>query len=285
MPARLPRTSAFSEQPRAGAQEGCGESLWGQAGGRGGGPCGPNAAPVQGGRGSSLATERRRPAQGPPLTTHPTARLHEGLLPHPLQLVDPVLCMAWAGQVTAALSLDESLSGPCLTGLLSDHGWLEPPRWLVRLLRDLGAPKVENGTQGHVGVVTRGGRGAGGPGHVLGGPSPSPSARAGGGAGSPGAPGIGASPCPSGLSREAVTDPPSGTTAPAENGRWSSPPRCPRARQETRSCSAERPCLRGPASGLRASLRKQDQGPGPQSGLRSAPTWRGLGHPSKSSWM
>lgn len=31
----------------------------------------------------------------------------------------------------------------------------------MRLLQDLGAPKAENGTQGHVGVVTRGGRGAG----------------------------------------------------------------------------------------------------------------------------
>ena len=74
-----------------------------------------------------------------------------------------------------------------------------------------------------------------------------------------------------------MTDPPSRTTAPAENGRWSPPPRCPRARRETGSRSAERPCLRGLASGLRVSLRKQDQGLDPRGGLRSAPTWSGAG--------
>lgn len=65
--------------------------------------------------GSSLATERRRPAQGPPLTTPSTARLHEGLLPHPLQLVAPVLCMAWVWtslcQDPASLAFSLTMAG------------------------------------------------------------------------------------------------------------------------------------------------------------------------------
>lgn len=162
-----PGTSALPGQSRAGAQEGCGESPWGQAGGGGRGPCGPNASPIQGDRGSSLATERRRPAQGPPLTAPSTVRPHEGLLPQPLQLVAPVPCTAWAGRVTAALSLDESSSGPCPPGLLPGRGRLEPPRWPARLLQDPGAPRAERpGPRG------RGHPRGPGAGQVLGGPRP-----------------------------------------------------------------------------------------------------------------
>ena len=125
-----------------------------------------------------------------------------------------------------------------------------------------------------MGVVTAGPRG----------PSPPPSARAGGGGGLQVHWRLVPPPPPGSLSGEPVTDPPSGTTAPAENGRWSPPPCCPWARGETGSRSAERPCLRGLASGLRASLRKQDQGPDPRSGLRSAPTWRGPGYLCTSFW-
>lgn len=97
------------------------------------------------------------PRAAPPLPR--AAPPHFRGRPPPLPRAAPAPCTAWAGQVTAASSPDRHMSGPCLTGLLSDHSWLEPPRRSEWPLWDPGALEAENGTRGLVGVVTRRGRG------------------------------------------------------------------------------------------------------------------------------
>ena len=120
MLARSPGTSALPGKPGAGAQEGCGE-----------GPCGPNAASRAAG---APAQPKGLPSPTPHPRLPPTPRLHEGLLPFPP--VAPALFTAWAGRVTTVSSPDKPLLGSCLTGLLSDHRWLEPLRRSARLLWD-----------------------------------------------------------------------------------------------------------------------------------------------------
>lgn len=137
---------------------------------------------VQGGRGSGPAQRASR--HQPPIPAHPpTPRLHEGLLPFPP--AGPTLCTAWAGRVTAISSPDKPLLGSCLTGLLSGHRWLEPPRRSARLLWNREPLRLRTAPR----VSWEWSR------LVLGGPRPLP-CQGGGRRGSPGALEVGASPAP-----------------------------------------------------------------------------------------